>query len=293
MKKALIIISVLGVLSVGCVLVVGVLGFVGYRNTNPSLNPEDVPASVGNFTFRRAFPPKGNIWGTEQSYFVEYENKTGNAVKGLTYSLRKFRSESAAAADFTSNPCKAGETEVKGALKNKGGETVGEFRKCGGVLNFRNRTRSVTVYDFMLVSESLTAEDGDLVEFAGQLPFNADLDMKSFTETDTAAGNVLSAAELAKQSDESKDSVNQYIGREITVRGYILITPTVTDPTYGGLSTLGDKDDLSAKKVSRWFEAQDVETFKALPGKQYITVKGVFKGDFSAELRPCKLVRAE
>ncbi len=320
MKKALKIIGVLGVLFIGGLLVLGVLGFVGYRNMVPSMDKNDVPETVGNFKLRKAFPPKGNIWGTETRYFAEYESKTDLGDQAFTYSLNKFNSESSAVTDFESHSCNRSDLEKSGALKDKSGNQVGDFTYCGGTLHFRNKTNSVTMYNFILTNSTSNVSDEVIIDFVKNLSYNADLDLsgfasaypsikteesvastttsdsKSTTSTSPPSGDVLSAFELAKKHKASKNNVSQYNGKEITIRGYILVPPTITEPTKGGLSSLGEKTEGvegTINTIACWFDSKEEAKFAALKGDQYITVKGVFDGEYLAELRPCQLVKAE
>ena len=80
----------------------------------------------------------------------------------------------------------------------------------------------------------------------------------------------VSALTLAEEYERSSAVVrSKYDGKEIIVRGYVLIAATM--PPSGN---------------------DQAEQFSRIKGRQYITVKGIFNGEAGVELKFCKLVKA-
>ena len=109
---------------------------------------------------------------------------------------------------------------------------------------------------------------------------------------------MLSAFDLAKKHDDSKANVSQYNGKVLTVRGFMMIKPTVTDPKRGGLASLGeDYKKVPTKDIGKsilcWISSDDLAGFSHVKGDQYVTVTGTFSGEYNAELKPCRFVKAE
>jgi hypothetical protein len=242
--------------------------------------------------------------------------------------LSKFSSESSAIDDFKGNTCNGNRPPEEGVLRDKSGKTIGEYRYCTGTLHYRHNNDSATIYTFT-IKDSLNGtpdiSDSTVIAFVEKLPYNSDIDMAGFakaypsvlststarnTSTSTGTpmsapdqpssvdGEVLSAFDLAKKHDASKANVSQYNGKQITVRGYMMTKPTVTDPKTGGLATLGEDfekvpvEDV-AKSILCWISASDLPGFSRVKGGQYVTVTGTFDGQYNAELKPCRFVKAE
>ena len=105
----------------------------------------------------------------------------------------------------------------------------------------------------------------------------------------------ISAVELAKSFETSKaDTNSRYDGKEITVRGYAFVKPTIMESNGGrGVVVLDEKDGDWKHQVSCYFDAKDREEFAKVKGSQYITVTGSYEGDIMPEIRSCRLVGVE
>lgn len=105
----------------------------------------------------------------------------------------------------------------------------------------------------------------------------------------------ISAVELAKKYAASRSDTNdKYEGKEITVRGYAFVKPTIMESNGGrGVVLLDEKDGDGKHQVSCYFDAKDKEEFAKIKGGQYITVTGNYEGDIMPEIRSCKLVGIE
>jgi len=105
----------------------------------------------------------------------------------------------------------------------------------------------------------------------------------------------ISAVELAKKYEASRSDTNdKYNGKEITVRGYAFVKPTIMESNGGrGVVILDEKDGDGKYQVSCYFDAKDKEEFAKVKGSQYITVKGTYEGDIMPEIRSCRLVGVE
>jgi tRNA_anti-like len=105
----------------------------------------------------------------------------------------------------------------------------------------------------------------------------------------------VSAGNLTKEYEESSALVRgKYDGKEITVRGYALIAGTM--PKSGddqGSILLEEKGREPGGQVACWFSKEQAAEFSKIKGGEYLTVKGVFNGEVSAELKFCKLVKVE
>jgi hypothetical protein len=306
MKTFLKVLAVVGSLLVVGVLMLAVLGFVAYRNMFPSMDKTEAADAVGKFKLRKVFPVKGNLWGTETNYFLEYETDNGGKKNAITYSMRKFWSESGAIDDFKKAECSRSDSAKEGVLKDKNGNAVGDFRYCSGTLHFRNGSRSATVYTFVLGSSDY-APDGVVIDFVKSLAINSGLDFSSFAPAYPAMisedqktvnpasspDGTLSAFEIVRQQ-KSGSSVSQYNDREFTVRGYAVSAPT--DGSGGKwLLMLYDKADILSDSVSLscWFDKADRTNFAKIKGKQFVTVKGVFESSTLVRLEKCQLVSVE
>lgn len=86
----------------------------------------------------------------------------------------------------------------------------------------------------------------------------------------------------------------KYDGKEIIVRGYAAITPTMprTEAEQGSV-LLEKKESKLTPQIACWFSLDQSDEFSKIKGGQYITVKGVFNGEAGAELKFCKLVKIE
>jgi len=305
MKTALKVLAVVGSLLVVGFLVVAVLGFVAYRNLFPAPDKMEAADMVGKFKLRKVFPVKGNIWGTETNYFLEYETDNGGKKNAITYSMRKFWSESGAVDDFKKAECSRSDSAKEGILKDKSGNEVGGFRYCSGTLYFRNGSRSATIYTFVLGSSDY-APNSVVIDFVKSLAINSELDFSSFApaypsliseskNVSTTTSTDGSLFEIIRQQKQSGKKESQYNGQEFTVKGYLYSAVTGASDT-GGFAILYDREDISnaaAASVTCFYNKNESSAFAKLKGKQYITVKGVFDGTSLAALKECQLVSVE
>jgi len=200
MKKVAKILAVTGTLVLIVFLGIAVLGVVGYRNLFPTMDKTEAPDSVGKYKLLKSFPMKGNIWGTEVEYGLEYEVESSGKIEAFTYFLYKYWSESGAITKFDSNQCNRKDLEREGILKDKNSTFVGEFKYCGGTLHFRNKTRVVTIHNFTISKwKAANVSDEVIIDFVKNLPYNADLDMSGFR----------SAYPLAKSDNPTNSSSNE------------------------------------------------------------------------------------
>jgi hypothetical protein len=327
MKKSVGIALGCGGLTVIGLFIAAIAGFFIFRNLFPAVNTADIPNAVGTFKLRKVFPPKGSILGTKTNYVSEYETEEAGKKVAFTYMLSKFSSESGAIDDFNEDKCTGPAPGKEGVLKDKNGKAVGDYRYCTGTLHYRHKNNSATVYKFTIgdaTKGGAETSDESIIAFVEKLPDNSDIDISSLanaypsvksagdtrimTSSPTSPssqdpppavrGEVISAFDLAKKHDASKASVSQYNGKEITIRGYMLTKPTVTDPKSGGLASLGEDfekvavEDV-AKSILCWIDAADLRGFSTVKGGQYVTVIGTFNGEYNAELKPCRFVKAE
>ncbi len=308
MKTIWKVLAVVGSLLVVGFLVVAVIGFVAFRNMFPAMDKAEAAESVGKFKLRKAFPVKGDIWGSVTNYFLEYESGDGGKKNALTLSLKKFRSESGAVEDFKESECSRSDQSKEGALKDKNGNPVGDFKYCSGTLHFRNGSRSATVYTFVLGSSDY-APDSVVIDFVKSLAFNADLDLSSFapaypsmltegkknTVTTSTDGST-PVFDLIKEQKRTGGSLNAYNGREFTARGWVVSAPTKSTSDDRSLLMLYDKEDIlaaDAVSVSCWYETSERESFSKIKGRQFVTVKGSFDGSSLPKLNKCQIVSVE
>ena len=107
--------------------------------------------------------------------------------------------------------------------------------------------------------------------------------------------STLSVGELTKEYEKSSKAVrSKYDGKEITVRGYSLIGATLPrDDDDAGLISLDEKDGDPLLSVTCWFRQPDATEFAKIKGEQFVTVKGIFDGEITTDLKFCKLVKVE
>jgi len=293
-----------GSLLLAGLVIAGVAGFFVYRNMNPTPTAEEVPETVGSFTREALKKATATMTGADKAFDADYvSTKNGRNLK-INYVIRS-HSNSVLAMIWSDLPCT--KSTLDGQLKSKTGQIIGKFAFCNfsdiQFLTLNKENRTVTI-----IPEKPEQAMEAMEEFFKALPIASDIDFTSMgfatvskppgTSAPSApAGSVLSAFDLADKHKRSKDSVSEYNGKEITIRGYMWIAPTITNPASGGLIGLGEnKEDIDdrLKDVSCWFDAAEVPNFSKLKGDSYITVKGIFDGrGYSPELRFCKLVKAE
>ena len=107
--------------------------------------------------------------------------------------------------------------------------------------------------------------------------------------------STLSVGELTKEYKKSSEAVrSKYDGKEITVRGYTLIGATLPrDDDDAGLISLDEKGGDPLLSVTCWFRQPDAAEFAKIKGEQFVTVKGIFDGEITTDLKFCKLVNVE
>ncbi|MEJ7848527.1 MAG: hypothetical protein WKF92_10615 [Pyrinomonadaceae bacterium] len=302
-----------GLLAVSLVIA-SFVGFFVYRNMHPTPSFDDVPSTAGTFTLEKLKKATATVTGADKAFDADYISTAYGKNLKMNYVLRS-HSNSVLAMIWSDLPCTKSTRD--GQLKNKTGQIIGKFAFCTfsdiQFLTLNKENRTVT-----LIPEKPEQAMEAMEEFFKALPIASDIDVASMgfsavssrpAGTSTAStpsgapalsaptGEVLSAFDLADKHKRSKDSVSEYNGKEITIRGYMWVSPTITSPGSGGLIGLGeDKEDIDdkLKEVSCWFDAAEEPNFSKLKGETYITVKGIFDGkNYSPELRFCKLVKAE
>lgn len=302
MRKAVGIALGCGGLLTVAVMSAAILGFFVYRNMNPKPSEREVPASVGKFKLEKMIRSNGNVFGTRTSFQADYAMSEGTRKRILSYMTNSFASDIEAMELIDRLPC--ANPAKTGMVRDTRANEIGIFKIClagGNYLMMSNQERT-----FVLVSDSVGSmvSVAEMLMFIKQVPFNSELDLASFgaefalaeSVQNNVAANVVPAFELAKKHAASKESVRPYQGREITVRGYIESAPAVTKKTGGGFAKLGERAELvegTVKFVTCRFEAEDARAFAALKSERYVTVRGIFDGRRNAELKFCKVVRAE
>jgi tRNA_anti-like len=113
--------------------------------------------------------------------------------------------------------------------------------------------------------------------------------------TSFGSSKPVSARSLAEDYERSSAAVRmKYDGKEIIVRGYASVAPTMPRPGDDqGSVLMEEKETSSARRVACWFSKDQAAAFSQVKGGRYITVKGVFNGEAGAELRFCKLVKID
>lgn len=174
MKKSTgIFIGCGGLLIVG-ILVGAVLGFIGYRNTNPSPSVEDVPEIAGTFKKEGIMSASGSPFGTTKTFTTEYSSEKGGKKATLLYLLNIYADENSAIRLMDRLPC---DYEVKkGMVKDKAGKEIGIFRVCGlsnPILQMTNDYRSIAV---MSSTDKSPISLSDIENFVTSLSFNSNVD---------------------------------------------------------------------------------------------------------------------
>ena len=111
----------------------------------------------------------------------------------------------------------------------------------------------------------------------------------------TGSAKPILAGALSEEYEKSTAAVrSKYDGKEIIVRGYAMIAPTMPRPGDDqGSVLLEEKARKPARQVACWFSKDQAEEFSKIKGGQNITVKGIFNGEAGADLKFCKLVKIE
>jgi GYF domain 2 len=148
------------------ILVLGVAGFLAYRNLNPADSLENLPNTVKNFKIGDRFPPKGNIWGTETNFVGLYSDKERS--KSVLYLMTVYSNEAAAKEalkDGLIKTCQSGETPMNFSFIDKNGKEVSHGSTCAVPLYIQKDNKLVAL-------GGSGASAIDFIEFAENLPFN-------------------------------------------------------------------------------------------------------------------------
>lgn len=157
------------------ILAASILGFMAYRNMLPADSKENLPDSFttsvnGQFKLKNRYPPKGNIWGTEQNFVGIYENDT---KKTVIYMMTVYNDEEAAKDALQkqlSETCQSGEKTMNFSFEADGKE-LSKGETCAAPL--------YVIKENKLVALGGSGADVDTwIEFAENLPFNKGAKMK-------------------------------------------------------------------------------------------------------------------
>ena len=302
-----------GGLSLFGILIAAILGIFVYLNLYPRPTKELVPDTAGKFKLEKLDYSTGNIWGTVASFSADYV-LSDDASRKMDYHIQELRSAGEAQNIVEKFPCSNG-TKAREILKDKTGKEIGRYTACYKE-QFGNKDTGSVIFSNgkrwgFLGSQSNAGSPqltfSEMNNFLAGLPFYSETDFSKLETAGTSTSiplkssstnpdeTVLSGFDLDKQQRTSKESVRQYNGKEIVVRGYVYSEPVPRGSDGGGLVKLGEKDvaikDLFIG-VSCWFEKEDAAAFAGVKS-QYITVKGTFDSRYSTELRYCRLIRKE
>lgn len=305
-----------GGLSAVGIFIAAILGFFVYRNLYPAPTKELVPDTAGKFKLDKFDYSAGNIWGTTAS-FSSYYVLADDASRKINYRVQELRSVEEARNIVENFPCsKVNPREgLREILKDKSGKEIGRYTFCykdqlgdkniGSVI-FSNGKRWGSLHS-QTDKNSPPITFSEMNNFLAGLPYNSEIDFSKLETTETTTsvplksnpeksnGTVLSGFDLDKQHRKSKESVSQYNGKEIVVRGYVYTAPIAPTENGAGLVRLGEKD-VSIKETfigtACWFEKEEAANFAGIK-EQYIIVKGTFDGKYLTELRYCKLISKE
>ncbi len=153
-------------------LVLSVLGFLGYRNMYPEGSLEDLPDSVNNLKLNTRYPPKGNIWGNETTYVGLYDDES--KTQTVIYLMTVFADKAAAEDAYTkgvADSCKAGETVINFSFVDQNDKEISKGGTCAAPLYIIKDNKLVT-----LGGPNATGET--LMSFAENLPFNEGAKLK-------------------------------------------------------------------------------------------------------------------
>ncbi len=179
MKKSTgIFIGCVGLLIVG-IFAAAVLGFVAYRNMNPSPSAEDVPEIAGRFKKDDLKYASGNPFGTTK---ILLNIPRPRAVKRLRFYICSTFMRTKTRRLMDRLPC---DYEVKkGMVKDKAGKEIGIFRVCGlsnPTLQMTNDYRSLVV---MSNTDKSPISLSDVENFVTSLSFNSNVDFADLGVTD-------------------------------------------------------------------------------------------------------------
>ncbi|HSB29536.1 MAG TPA: hypothetical protein VLE19_16840 [Pyrinomonadaceae bacterium] len=105
----------------------------------------------------------------------------------------------------------------------------------------------------------------------------------------------LSVAALSNDYEKSRAEMRRkYDGKEIIVVGYAATEATMPKPGQDqGSVLLTEKDRSQGHRVICWFTREQMREFSRVTASELLTVKGVFNGETSLELRFCELISIE
>lgn len=151
-----------------------VLGFIGYRNMNPSPSVEDVPEIAGTFQRDRLTSASGSLFGTTKTFTTEYFSDKGGKKAALLYLLNIYADENSAIRLMDRLPC---DYEVKkGMVKDKAGKEIGIYSVCDisePTFQMTNDNRSLAVMSSTATSPISLS---DIENFVTSLSFNSNVD---------------------------------------------------------------------------------------------------------------------
>jgi hypothetical protein len=153
------------------VLILGVLGFLAFRNMNPADSTVDLPNTVKDYKLNNRYPPKGNIWGTETQYAGIYSDSS--KTQTVIYLMKVYSDERAAKDAFRSQlaqSCKTGETPMYFSFIDKNGSETSQGATCANPLYVQKGNKLATIGGGATVDA--------IIEFAENLPFNEGTTMK-------------------------------------------------------------------------------------------------------------------
>lgn len=158
-------------------LVAAVLGFFAYRNMNPADSTESMPDSVvtsldGEFKLLRRSPPKGDVWGTEQTFAGVYQNES--KTRSVIYLATVYQDEATAKNALQTEldrTCKSGEERMKFSFALDNGKEVSQGATCAVPLYVQHSNKLIAL-------GGSGASVDTWIEFAENLPFNKGSEMK-------------------------------------------------------------------------------------------------------------------
>lgn len=166
-----------GIVLVG-LLIAAVLGFLAFRNLNPADSTENLPDSIktatyGEFKLMSRNKPRGNVWGTEQTFVGVYNDETKSS--SIIYLATVYANEDAAKKaleDDLDRSCKTGEDRMRfNFVSANGSSNSSEAATCAAPLYVRKGSLVVTLGG--------AASPYAIIEAAEALPFNAGTQMKA------------------------------------------------------------------------------------------------------------------
>ncbi len=306
------IFAALGGLAVVLVLFLTAFSVFAYRNMNPTAKGDETPETVGKF--KRGYSGvRGSIFGLRKEFYANYKLADGSKKEdGIRYDLTEYWREADAVSEFNQpwDYCSEKGTKKEGAIKDKSGNQVGEFRICDDkVFYARAGNKYISLGD--KYSKSSFGSD-DLIQFFMNLPFNTQIDAASFSAVNTVqpsssptlsntktddrkstvastdtADFVLTAAEFHKESDGANSTKNKekYADKIVEISGRVYRT------NFGGggdVALTADKNTLSLKIADE--SRADADKLKT---DERVVFKCRSGGSYRIELKSCLLTEAK